>query len=71
LKYSLGGHRVDSGWTADAFFKITNFSFFSVFPEKWTQDLKNGFLEAVMSKTELWDFTVKTTVRIESNENKS
>ena len=65
------GHRVDFWWTAEAFFKITNFSIFGVSLKKWTQDLKNGLLEAVMSKTKLWDFTVKTTVRIESNENKS
>ena len=71
MKYSLGGHRVDSGWTEEAFFKITNFSIFNVFLKKWTQDLKNGLLEAVMSKTKLLDFAVKTTVRIESNENKS
>ena len=31
LKNSLGGHEVDFGWTAEAFFKITNFSFFGVF----------------------------------------
>ena len=62
---------MDAGWTAEAFFKITNFSFFGVFPKKWTQDLKNGLLEAVMSKTKLWDFTDETTVRLESNENKS
>lgn len=62
---------MDSRWTAEAFFKITNFSFFDVFLQKWTQDLKNGLLEAVMSKTKLWDFTDETTVRIESNENKS
>ena len=49
------------------FFKITNFSFFGVFMKKWTQDIKNGLLEAVKFKTKLWDFTVKTTVRIESN----
>ena len=53
MKYSLGGHRVDSGWTEEAFFKITNFSIFNVFLKKWTQDLKNGLLEAVMSKTKL------------------
>ena len=53
LKYSLGGHRMDSGWTAVAFFKITNFSIFSVSLRKWTQDLKNGLLEVVMSKTKL------------------
>lgn len=31
LKNSLGGHEVDFGWTAEAFFKITNFSFFDIF----------------------------------------
>ena len=62
---------MDSGWTAVAFFKITNFSIFSVSLRKWTQDLKNGLLEVVMSKTKLWDFTDETRVRIESNENKS
>ena len=62
---------MDSGWTAEAFFKITNFSIFGVFQKKWTRELKNGFLEAVMFKTKLWDFTIKTMVRIESNENKS
>ena len=71
LKYSLGGHRVDFRWTAVAFFKITNFSIFGVSLKECTQDLKNGFLEAVMSKTKLWDFTDETRVRIESNENKS
>ena len=71
MKYSLGGHRVDSWWTAEAFFKITNFSIFGVFMQKWTRDLKNGLLEAVKSKTKLSDFTVETRVRIESNENKS
>ena len=71
LKYSLGGHRVDSGWTTEVFFKITNFSIFGVFLKKWTRDLKNGLLEAEKSKTKLWDFTIKTMVRIESNENKS
>ena len=58
-------------WTAVAFFKITNFSFFGVFMKKWTQDLKNGLLDAAKSKTKLCDFTDETTVRIESNENKS
>ena len=62
---------VDSWWTAVAFFKITNFSIFGVFLKKWTRDLKNGLLEAEKSKTKLWDFTIKTMVRIESNENKS
>ena len=62
---------MDLWWTADAFFKIMNFSIFGVFLKKWTQDLKNGLLEAVKSKTKLWDFTDATTVRIESNENKS
>ena len=71
LKYSLGGHRVDSWWTAEVFFKITNFSIFGVSLKKRIQDLKNGLLEAVMSKTKLWDFTDETRVRIESNENKS
>ena len=71
MKYSLGGHMVDLWWTAGAFFKITNFSFFGVFLKKWTRDLKNGLLDAVMSKTKLWDFTDETMVRIESNENKS
>ena len=71
MKYSLGGHGVDFGWTAEAFFKITNFSIFCVFLKKWTRDLKNGLLEAVKSKTKLWDFIDETTVRIESNENKS
>lgn len=28
LKNSLGGHEVDLRWTAEAFFKITDFSFF-------------------------------------------
>lgn len=31
LKKSLGGHEVDFGWTAEAFLKITNFSFFDIF----------------------------------------
>ena len=53
LKYSLGGHRVDFGWTAEVFFKITNFSIFGVFLQKWTRDLKNGPLEAVMSKSKI------------------
>ena len=35
LKNSLGGHEVDFWWTTEAFFKITDFSFFDVF-------LKNG-----------------------------
>lgn len=53
LKNSLGGHRVDSGWTADAFFKITNFSIFGVSLKKWTQDLKNGLLKAVKFKSKI------------------
>ena len=52
-------------------FQIYGLFDFRCFLKKWTQDLKNGLLEAVMSKTKLWDFTVETTVRIESNENKS
>ena len=39
--------------------------------KKWTQDIKNGLLEAEKSKTKLYDFTDETRVRIESNENKS
>lgn len=31
LKNSLGGHEVDLGWTAEAFFKIMDFSFFGFF----------------------------------------
>nr|DAV09996.1 MAG TPA: hypothetical protein [Caudoviricetes sp.] len=31
MKNSLGGHDVDFGWTAEAFFKITNFSVFDIF----------------------------------------
>lgn len=31
LKNSLGGHEVDFGWTAEAFFKIMDFSFFGFF----------------------------------------
>ena len=71
MKYSLGGHMVDFAWTLLRVFRFMDFSFFGVFLQKWTQDLKNGLLEAVLSKTKLWDFTVKATVRIESNENKS
>ena len=26
----IGGHEVDFGWTTEAFFKITNFSFFDI-----------------------------------------
>nr|DAG48584.1 MAG TPA: hypothetical protein [Caudoviricetes sp.] len=37
MKNSFGGHEVDSGWTAEVFFKITNFSFFGVF---WENGLK-------------------------------
>lgn len=33
FKNSLGGHEVDFWWTAEAFFKITNFSFFDIFLE--------------------------------------
>ena len=71
MKYSLGGHRVDSAWTLLRVFKFMNFSFFGVFLKKWTLNVIFGLLDAVMSKTKLWDFTVKTRVRIESNENKS
>ena len=39
LKNSFGGHDMDSRWTEEAFFKITNFSFFDVF-------LKNGLRTA-------------------------
>lgn len=35
LKYSTGGHRVDSLWTIEAFSKIMDFSFFGIF-------VKNG-----------------------------
>ena len=52
-------------------FQIYGLFIFRRFSEKWTQSLKIGLLKAVKSKTKLWDFTVKTTVRIESNENKS
>ena len=71
MKNSLGGHRVDFAWTLLRVFRFMDFSFFGVSLKKWTQDLKNGLLEAVMSKTKLWDFTDETRVRIESNENKS
>nr|DAW52568.1 MAG TPA: hypothetical protein [Bacteriophage sp.] len=30
MKNSLGGHEVDFGWTAEAFFKIMDFSFFGI-----------------------------------------
>ena len=57
LKYSLGGHRVDFGWTAEAFFKIMDFSFFGDFLKKWTLNIIFGLLETIKSKTKLWDFT--------------
>ena len=52
-------------------FQIYGLFIFRCFLKKWTLNVIFGLLEAVMSKTKLWDFTVKTTVRIESNENKS
>ena len=54
----------DFGW-------IYGLSVFQHFLKKWTLNVIFGLLDAVMSKTKLWDFTVKTRVRIESNENKS
>ena len=58
MKNSFGGHRVDFAWTLLRVFRFIDFSFFGVFLKKWTRDLKNGLLEAVMSKTKLenkWD----------------
>ena len=49
-------------------FQIYGLSVFQHFLKKWTLNVIFGLLDAVMSKTKLWDFTVKTTVRIESNE---
>ena len=71
MKYSLGGHGVDFAWTLLRVFRFMDFSFFGVFLKKWTLNVIFGLLEAVMSKSKLLDFTDETTVRIESNENKS
>ena len=71
MKNSLGGHRVDFAWTLLCVFRFMDFSFFGVSLKKWILNVIFGLLEAVMSKTKLWDFTDETTVRIESNENKS
>ena len=44
FEYSTGGHRVDSLWTAEAFFEIMDISFFRHFREKWTRVRKSGLL---------------------------
>ena len=43
-EYSTGGHRVDSLWTAEAFFEIMDISFFVIFREKRTRVRKSGLL---------------------------
>ena len=62
---------VDFAWTLLRVFRFMDFSFFGVFLKKWTLNVIFGLFEAEKSKTKLWDFTIKTMVRIESNENKS
>ena len=52
-------------------FQIYGLFIFQHFLKKWTFDCIFGLLETEKSKTKLWDFTDETTVRIESNENKS
>lgn len=52
-------------------FQIYGLFIFRCFLKKWTLNIIFGLLKAVKSKTKLWDFTDETTVRIESNENKS
>ena len=52
-------------------FQIYGLFLFRHFLKKWTLNVIFGLLDAVKSKTKLWDFTDETTVRIESNENKS
>lgn len=52
-------------------FQIYGLFIFRYFLKKWTLNIIFGLLKAVKSKTKLWDFTDETTVRIESNENKS
>ena len=71
LKNSFGGHRVDFSWTLLRVFRFMDFSFFVDF-------LKNGlwiaFLDFWRLKSPKLNFRiyiVETTVRIESNENKS
>lgn len=44
LKYSTGGHRVDSLWTAEAFSEIMDISFFVIFGKKRTRVRKSGLL---------------------------
>ena len=58
---------VDFAWTLLCVFRFMDFSFFGVYLKKWILNVIFGLLEAVMSKTKLWDFTDETTVRIESN----
>ena len=62
---------MDFAWTLLRVFRFMDFSFFGVFLKKWTLNVIFGLFEAEKSKTKLWDFTIKTMVRIESNENKS
>nr|DAU40796.1 MAG TPA: hypothetical protein [Caudoviricetes sp.] len=42
----MGGHEVDLGWTAEAFFKIMDFSFFGISLKKWTRERKTELLKA-------------------------
>ena len=53
LKNSLGGHRVDFAWTLLRVFKFMDFSFFGIFPKKWTLSSKFGLLKAQKSKIKL------------------
>ena len=50
LKYSTGGHRVDSLWTAEAFSEIMDISFFVIFGEKRTRVRKYGLLISQKSR---------------------
>lgn len=43
LKYSTGGHSVDSLWTAESFSEIMDFSFFVIFGKNGRESVNLDF----------------------------
>lgn len=43
LKYSTGGHSVDSLWTIEAFYEIMDFSFFGIFGKNGRESVNLDF----------------------------